>query len=462
MRLLWINSADSDETGDLRDLLPPVETCVEVTRDPLDALNRLRQSAYDLVLATFPLPSWEPDELLEELQRANGLVPVIIQHREASLADAVRLTKLGAYSFLGPSPSREEVAQILEGAIEYRRSMELQAIGAAVSREPWRRFLVGESQALQRVAQVIRLVGSRRCTVLVTGETGTGKEMVARAIHMASPRAHLPMVALNCSALPETLLEAELFGHVKGAFTGAIQQRTGRFEQAHRSTLFLDEIGEMPLEVQAKLLRVLQEREFQRIGSSETIRVDVRVIAATNVDLEERVKAGKFREDLYYRLNVVPVRIPPLRERLRDVPLLVEHFLRKICSQEEIPLRRLAPETMDRLCSYSWPGNVRQLENAVEMAVVLSGDRETLYPADFPLPSIAPSKPLLATATPFIAVPDDGLDYEQTVLQIERNILRQALEKTRGNKKQAAEMLRLKRTTLTAKLKSLEPNPASS
>jgi len=411
-------------------------------------------SLYDAVVATFPVEDWSPEEFLEEAQRANGSVPVLIHHRQATFADAVRATKLGAYEFLGPDATPEHLLAAVESAIEYRRTRDLALLGSAVSEEPWRQLLVGESQAIQNVAQIIRLVGPRRCTVLISGETGTGKEMVARAIHKASPRGHLPMVSVNCSALPENLLEAELFGHVKGAFTGAIQNRIGRFEQAHRSTLFLDEIGDMPLETQAKLLRVLQEREFQRIGSSETIKVDVRVVAASNVNLAERVQEGRFREDLYYRLNVVPISIPPLRERIRDIPLLVHHFIEKVCRQEGLPMREISPETMDRLCSYHWPGNVRQLENAVEMAVALSGNRTTLYPGDFPLPQ-APRKPPLIEAGA-VAVPDDGLDFEQTVSQIERNILEQALQKAKGNKKLAADMLRLKRTTLTAKLKSLE------
>ncbi len=300
-----------------------------------------------------------------------------------------------------------------------------------------------------RTAEVIRLVAERRSTVLITGETGTGKEMVARAIHAAGPRAHLPMVAVNCNALPETLIEAELFGHVRGAFTGAIQHRVGRFEQAHRGTLFLDEIGDLPLDMQTKLLRVLQEREFQRVGSSETIHVDVRLIAATHVDLAGRVREGRFREDLYYRLNVVPVSTPPLRERLEDIPLLAAHFIEKICRQEDLPARRLDSEALDRLGSYAWPGNVRQLENAMERAIALSGDREILCAADFDLPDSVVPGPAA------IALPESGLDFEQTVGNIERQILEQAMRRSGGNKTAAAEMLRLKRTTLAAKLKSL-------
>jgi transcriptional regulator with GAF, ATPase, and Fis domain len=310
---------------------------------------------------------------------------------------------------------------------------------------------------MERTAEVIRLVAGRRSTVLITGETGTGKEMVARAIHQASPRAHLPMVTVNCNALPGNLIEAELFGHVKGAFTGAIQHRLGRFEQAHRSTLFLDEIGDLPLEMQTKLLRVLQEREFQRVGSSETIHIDVRLIAATNVDLAARVGARRFREDLYYRLNVVPVSTPALRERLGDIPLLASHFIGKICRQENIPPRRLAPQTLEHLAAYRWPGNVRQLENAVERAIALSGDREVLYASDFELPSAAvPPAANASSVSDAVALPETGLDFEQTVEGIGRRILEQAMRKSGGNKTAAAEMLGLKRTTLAAKLKSLE------
>ena len=262
--------------------------------------------------------------------------------------------------------------------------------------------------------------------MLITGETGTGKELVARALHTASSRASYPMVTVNAAALPEHLVEAELFGHVKGAFTGAFQPRTGRFEQAHRSTLFFDEIGDLPLEMQTKLLRFLQEREFQRIGSSKTVRVDVRVIAATNVDLAERVRQGKFREDLYYRLNVVPIWTPPLRDHLEDIPLLAGHFLEKICRLEEIPLRRLTPEAVARLCWYGWPGNVRQLENAIEMAVALSGEREVLYPADF-ASALGAERPAVAPTAGSVAVPDTGLDYDRTVDGIGRQILEDAL-----------------------------------
>ena len=454
IRLLWLappaEARDSEARG-----LEERHFQIDVAREPLEALGRIRLGGYDALLVSAPLPDWSPEEVLEEAQRANRRVPVIVHQPGASVREAVRLTRLGALDVVTGEVTEPGIAESLRRALEFRRFSENEATGGAES-ERWRGLLVGESQAIRNVCEIIRLVGSRRCTVLITGETGTGKEMVARALHLAGPRAAHQLVCVNCGAIPEELLEAELFGHVKGAFTGAIQQRAGRFEQAHRGTLFLDEIGDMPMETQGKLLRVLQEREFQRLGSSETVKVDVRVVAATNADLAARVEQGRFREDLYYRLNVVPVAMPPLRDRPRDIPPLVHHFLEKICRQEEIPLRRVAPETLHRLCSYHWPGNVRQLENAVEMAIALSDARLILYPGDFPLPSplralrAAPPGPALAS------LPEDGIDYEQTVNGFERNILEQALRRTRGNKKAAAEMLRLKRTTLSAKLKSLE------
>jgi DNA-binding NtrC family response regulator len=461
MRLLWVTAEGrSPPEADRRGLEKAGAFSAEVVGGPALALEDLRNSTYDAVLAEFPIPGWTADEWLEEALRLNSLVPVLIRHADASFHDAVRLIKLGAYYFFGPNATVEELAQVLKEAVEYRRSRELVLFGAALGLEPWKKFLVGESRPMKNIGEIIRLVGPRRSTVLITGETGTGKEMVARAIHMVSPRSHLLLVAVNCNALPEALLEAELFGHVKGAFTGAINQRIGRFEQAHRSTLFLDEIGDLSMDLQSKLLRVLQEHELQRVGSSEIIRLDVRMVAATNMDLPERIKQGKFREDLFYRLNVVPVRVPPLREHPGDIPLLVHHFFAKICRQEEIPDKRISREALERLSGFPWPGNVRQLENTVEMAIALSGDKRELYPSDFALPSPGPYRPVSNATGLLVRVPEDGLDFECTVSRIERSILDQALQRTGGNKKLAAEMLRLKRTTLSAKLKSLEEVPA--
>ncbi len=427
----------------------------EVFSEPALALERLEQAGAGIVLASWPLEGWRPAEFVEQARRTAPHAQVLVHDPTAGAREAFRLGSLGAFWLFAGELEPAPVAERHEEAAAELESADLACLAKVLAPESWRGLLVGESRPMQRVAETIRLVGPRRCTVLITGETGTGKEMAARALHLASPRAHKPLVTVNCGALPEHLLEAELFGHVKGAFTGAIQSRTGRFEQADGGTLFLDEIGDMPLELQVKLLRVLQEREFQRLGSSETVRVDIRVVAASNSDLGDRVRQGRFREDLYYRLNVVPLTMPPLRARLGDVPVLSAHFVGKVCRQESLPVKRLRGETLDRLASYHWPGNVRQLENAVEMAVALSGDRETLYPSDFPLPFQPPSKPMRMASASF-TLPEEGLDFDETVGAFERSILEQALRRAGGNKKRAADMLRLKRTTLSAKLRSLE------
>jgi DNA-binding NtrC family response regulator len=422
--------------------------------DLQEALAAIANGGVAGIVLNCPVGETSADELVQDLQEAEPALPVVVVDPAASLADAVRLVKKGIHHFFGPEIFGEE-CRTFELRAVLEELLEADAVPPPAMDEPWRKHLVGASPVFDQVIEMIRLVGPRRATVLITGETGTGKEMVARALHLASPRQHQPWVAVNCSALPENLLEAELFGHVRGAFTGAVQTRIGRFEQAHRGTLFLDEIAEMPLDVQVKLLRVLQEREFQRLGSSETIRVDTRVIAACNADLGERVRQGRFREDLYYRLNVVPMVLPSLRERASDIPALARHFVEKVCRNEGLPVKRLTPEAIVMLTHYPWPGNVRQLENAIETAVALSGDRELLRPADFLLElrsRAAPERPMPSR----IAVPEEGLDFEQVVGAIERDLLQQALARSGGNKKRAAEMLRLKRTTLAAKLRSLE------
>jgi len=400
----------------------------------------------DAIVLDFPMPDWPAAELMEAVQRSAPDLPILIRDAEATASYAVTMSRLGVTQFLpavgDPFPA---VAEILG---------EKPRPNADTDSFPWPRFLIGHSPQMRQITHIIKLVGDKRATVLITGETGTGKELAARALHLAGSRAAGPMIAVNCSALPETLLESELFGSVRGAYTGAWQSRPGRFEQAQGGTIFLDEIGELPLELQAKLLRVLQEREVQRLGGTETIKLDVRVIAATNTDLPEQIDRGKFREDLYYRLNVVPLRMPPLRERAGDVPLLAGHFIDKICRAEGIPLKGLAPEAERRLCEYSWPGNVRQLENSIESAVALSGSRPTLAPADFSMLPAPRPRPFAASA-PLVPVPHGGLDYERTLADIEKSILDQALLMTRGNKKAAADLLRLKRTTLSAKVRSL-------
>ena len=390
-------------------------------------------------LISLPFAGEEPAALLDAVQRVHPGLPVAFLRENGPAHEAVRLLRLGAAEYFDdPATAAAWAPKVVREA----------------ATESWRAFLIGDSPVMQPVFDTIRILGPRRSTVLIQGETGTGKEMIARALHMASTRAAAPIVTVNCTALPDTLLEAELFGHTRGAFTGAMQARVGRFEQAQRGTIFLDEIGDLPFEIQAKLLRVLQERECQRLGSGETVKLDVRVIAATNAELEHRIEHGKFREDLYYRLNVVPIHIPPLRERWQDIPLLVEHFLEKVCQAEGMPPKRVFAETIEAMQAYAWPGNVRQLENTVERAVILSGERQTLFPSDFLLP-VGATVHRPAAPVP-MAVPEAGMDLQQTVQKLERALIEQALRRTGGNKSQAADILGMKRTTLTAKMRALE------
>jgi DNA-binding NtrC family response regulator len=451
-KLLHITGAPAlFDVGDWSDILSEF--------DAFDVPNLAEASAalsieeFDCVLISGEAPAGSAMDGLERLLAMDPALPVVFWNPEMSAAEAVRLVRAGARGCLGHGDAMETLRDSLESAMEERRGQKRAAERAAKS-EVWRNIMVGDSRAMQSVVETIRLIGGRRCTALITGETGTGKEIAARALHLASPRASQPMVAVNCSALPENLLETELFGHIKGAFTGAIQNRVGRFEQAHKGTLFLDEIGDMPLELQPKLLRVLQDREIQRIGSSETIKVDVRVIAATNVNLLERVRQGRFREDLYYRLNVAPLEMPPLRKRDSDIGPLVEHFVKKICQLEDVPVKKVTPEAICRLRSCSWPGNVRQLENAVEMAVAMSGEREILVANDFGLGPAGSTK-VIPFETATIAFPTfESTNFAMAVSQFERTMLEQALQKTAGNKTAAAELLGLKRTTLIMKLRS--------
>ncbi len=423
--------------------------------DTKTALNGALTGDIDVVLVKCPIFGWRSDQLLERLMQVDSSIPVIIHDPNAGDDEAVQLCALGAFRCVGTTVSPSTLAAHIRAAAEFHRAP------APPEANTFRRIrstsgIIGDSPAIREVIELIELIGPRRSTVLITGETGTGKEVVARALHASGPRSSKPMVAVNCSAIPESLLEAELFGHIKGAFTGAVVSRTGRFEQADKGTLFLDEIADMPVELQAKLLRVLQEREFHRLGSSEMIRVDVRVIAATNVDLLERVRKGSFREDLFYRLNVVPIQIPPLRDRLADIPALVTHFVQKICEIEGVAPKRIGPGVNERLCNYIWPGNVRQLENAVERAVILSGNRPVLYPRDFALPCSALDKPAQEILTSTFPLPESGLDFDALVNRYEQTLLEAALKRAGGNKTLAADLLGMKRTTFLARTKTIQ------
>jgi DNA-binding NtrC family response regulator len=416
------------------------------------ALAKLSDFAYDAIVTDLRLPGISGSDVVDAaIERYPDIVAIVVTGY-GTVKDAVEAIKRGAADFVSKPFQIDELTHALTAALEQRRLKSENAyLRAQLDRRHSFAGIIGKSPSMKRLFQLLETVAGTNSTILITGETGTGKEVVARAIHHNSPRHAQRFVALNCSAIPETLLEAELFGHVRGAFTGAIGNRQGRLEQAHRGTLFLDEVGTMSAALQMKLLRVLQERAFEKIGDSNTVKVDVRVIAATNSDLGRMVADGTFREDLFYRLNVIPVQLPPLRERKDDVPLLVHHFLDDARAENRSPVT-VSQEAMRALMAYAWPGNVRQLENAVERAVAFASARGQIELDDLP-PEIGAATP--ESATPGLVLPDDGLDLDTVIAGIERDLIQRALERTSGNKGQAARLLNLKRTTLVEKVKRL-------
>ncbi len=419
------------------------------------AIEQLAEFAFDIIITDLRLPGLDGTRVLEAaLLRYPDIVGIIVTGY-GTVKDAVEAIKRGATDFVTKPFQFDELLHALNSALEQRR---LKAENAYLRSQLQERYkfegIIGRSQGMRDLFQLLETVSASASTILVTGETGTGKEVVARAIHHSSPRRAQRFVALNCGAIPETLLEAELFGHVRGAFTGAIGTRQGRLEQAHKGTLFLDEVGTMSPAMQMKLLRVLQEREFERIGDTHTIKVDVRVIAATNSNLQRMVSEGTFREDLFYRLNIIPIQLPALRDRKEDIPLLVQHFLKKFSAPESGASLTISQQAMRALMAFSWPGNVRQLENAIERAVALSGGRTQIETADL-TPDIQQASQ--AITAPELHLPEDGIDFDAYVSGIEHELIRRALEKTGGNKGQASKLLNLKRTTLVEKLKRLEP-----
>jgi DNA-binding NtrC family response regulator len=414
------------------------------------ALELLDQFAFDIVITDLRMPGMDGTQVIEAARERYPAIIAIVITGYGTVKDAVEAIKMGASDFIAKPFQFDELLHVLRKALEQRR---LASENAYLRSQLEERYqfggILGRSRPMQALFQLLETVARASSTILITGETGTGKEVVARAIHHNSPRRANRFVALNCSAIPETLLEAELFGHVRGAFTGAVGTRQGRFEQAHKGTLFLDEVGTMSTALQMKLLRALQEREFERVGDNQTIKVDVRVIAATNSELARMVQDGSFREDLYYRLNVINVQLPPLRERRDDIPVLAKHFLGRFATA---PQAHLSQSAMRSLMAYAWPGNVRQLENAIERAVALSGGRTEIEATDLP-PELHGAPP--PAPTPFVEFPEDGLDLPTYLGSIERDLIYRALDRTRGNRNKAAELLRIKRTTLVEKLKRL-------
>jgi len=433
------------------------------------AVARLADFAFDIIVTDLRLPGIDGSAVVDAaLARYPDIIAIVVTGY-GGVKEAVEAMRRGAAHFVSKPFQIDELLHALDAAIEQRRLKSENAYLHAQLDERHRfSGIIGRSRAMERLFQLLETVAPTASTILITGETGTGKEIVARAIHHSGPRRAHRFVALNCSAIPETLLEAELFGHVRGAFTGAIGNRLGRLEQAHKGTLFLDEVGTMSPALQMKLLRVLQEREFERVGDSHTTKVDVRVIAATNSDLGRLVADGQFREDLFYRLNVIPVQLPPLRDRKEDIPLLVQHFLGKFQAEAQAnadagagsrsgaaaaarPVAlTVSQEAMRRLMACAWPGNVRQLENAVERAVAFSAGRTQIDVADLPADIRQAQEPATTSA---VNLPEEGLDLDAFVADIERDLIQRSLDRTGGNKGQAARLLGLKRTTLVERLK---------
>jgi DNA-binding NtrC family response regulator len=419
------------------------------------ALECAARNAFDIAVVDVSLPgSMSGLELIPSLSRLNPNLEIIVISGIETVETAVRAMKCGAVDFLLKPFGLDKFFAALASKPRQRQLDEKPAVQANYN------GMIAASPAMQSVLKNIETIASYDLTVLVTGETGTGKEMVVRALHNRSNRAKKAFVALNCAAVPEQLLEDEMFGHVKGAFTGAQNAREGRFEQAHGGALFLDEIGDMSLNLQSKLLRVLQEREFEKIGASKSTKVDVRVIAATSANLEQRIERGEFRSDLFYRLNVVRLHLPPLRERREDIPHLTTHFLNKFCAAVGLPSKSLDERALDALLAYHWPGNVRQLQNAMERTAAMTGAAPYIELSDLPdeiretcaLPSVKSGAPFQFPSE----IPEQGINFDLVVGEVERELLYRSLEKTGGNKLQAARLLNMKRTTFVDKLKRFE------
>ncbi len=437
---------ESNARNALAELLREEGYGVETAADGFKALAKFDDFSPDLVLTDLRMPGMDGLELLRTVRKRDPEVPVLVMTAHGAVDTAVAAMREGAADYLAKPLNFDELSMVVERALERRRlRAEAGQLRERLSEKQRLHNIVGSNAAMQQVYDTIRRVAQSRASVLVTGESGTGKELVAAAIVENSPRANKPFVKLHCAALAETLLESELFGHERGSFTGAVARRDGRFQQADCGTLFLDEIGELTPATQVKLLRFLQEHEFQRVGGNETVKVDVRIIAATNRDLSALVKEGKFREDLFYRLNVVSIDVPPLRTRPADIPLLAMHFLRKYAAENGRNVKSFSDETLDRMSKYSWPGNVRELENAVERAVVVCRGEEIeandLPPTVVPVGAKTDGSPVLPGAT---------------MAEVERHAILKTLEYVGGSTRRAADMLDISARTIQYRLKEYQ------
>ncbi len=420
-----------------------------------DALKAVQAEIFDLVISDVKMPGIDGIEVLKTVKDISSETVVIMITAYATAETAVEAMKLGASDYVIKPFKIDELKIIINNSLEKRhlRNENILLKREMASRAGFDNF-IGKSEPMQKVFALIRQVADTNSTVLITGESGTGKELVAKAIHFSSPRKKKPFVTVNCGALPETLLESELFGYMKGAFTGATSNKQGLFEAANEGTIFLDEISATTPALQIKLLRVLQEREFMRVGGTSGVHVDVRVIAASNKDLTSEVAKGSFREDLFYRLNVIPIRLPPLRERKEDIPLLVDFFLRKFPNKDEgrVLTKSISPDAMKAIMNYQWPGNVRELENLIERLVIMAPG-EAIQSEQVPdnVKNVMPCSELVS-----LDIPDEGLDLEAMLENAEKTLLRKALEKTGGVKTEAAKLLKLSFRSLRHRLQKYD------
>ena len=424
-------------------------------RDETEAVHQLRQSRPAVVLTDLKLPVGDGFGVLRSAKELDPELPVVVMTAYGSIQDAVTAMREGATDFLAKPVDPDHLLLMVERAIAQRRMMaEYILLKEEMAERRGAPRIIGEDGKLRHVLQQLHRAAATDATVLLEGESGTGKELFARGLHALSPRADAPFVAINCAAIPDTLLETELFGHEKGAFTGAVARKAGRFELAHRGTLFLDEIGDLPLALQAKILRALEEKRFERVGGTQSLHVDVRVVAATNRNLKQRVAERQFREDLFFRLSVFPIQIPPLRERSRDVVILARHFVDRFCRDLNKKPLVLSTAALDELNSYSWPGNVRELQNCIERAVILC-DGDTIQPRHLNLSFRQPSTVAAAT-TPWEDIDLSGTMTDvlrRVTSEVERRKLDRALSEAAGNKQRAAEALQISYKTMLQKLK---------
>jgi nitrogen regulation protein NR(I) len=466
-RILLIED-DANLAANLRQVLEDEGFSVTHASRGDDGLRRANTGGFDAVLTDLRLPGLGGLELVRQLHEAQPHLPLILMTAHGTIETAIEATKGGAYDYLQKPFEIPELLALLNKAVEAGRIMR-EPVALSDAPGGGRTALIGVSRAMQEVCKEIGRVATKPVTVLIRGETGTGKELIARAIYQHSGRAKGPFIAINCGAVPENLLESELFGHERGAFTGADQRRIGRFEQANKGTLFLDEIGDLPPHTQVKLLRVLQEQAFQRVGGTETIRVDVRILAATHRELETMIREGKFREDLWHRLNVVGIALPPLRERREDVPVLVQHFLKKYAAEFGVQPSAITPDALALLQADHWPGNIRELENVTRRLLLdargLAINAEAVRRALGARSTEAQSGSLSALAAKLMARAQRGEIHDahaQLLGEAEREILTQAILLAEGNQAKAARWLGLSRLTLREKLTALGLRPGHS